>query len=234
VSDNTVLPPAAPAEDAPPAAVEFPFGTSPTPSVTGSRSLELERRSRKRVRSTGVLDWVAFVLAFIAPPLGVLVAIASLIVSYRIKGWTAGIAKAALAIGVVFTVVLAGGLFLLNNVNQRQGAHDAIVASSRQYCSELRSVPGRLQSPTYGWPAVQDTVQDSLTAMQKYEDTWKALVAVAPDGIRTGTQQVDTAAQSIIANVTSSRVLDDPGNVAQMQQAVSTSGIANWVAGYCN
>jgi hypothetical protein len=210
---------------------EPPSGETPPPDTVPSGT---GRRPRAAVPATGVLDWIAFALAFVAPPVGLLAAIAALVVGSRRNGWTTGIAKAAVAIGVVLTVVLIGGLVLLNNVQQKQAAFDAIVASSRPFCTQLRSDPATLQSPTYGWPSVQGTVQQSLPAMQKYEDSWTALVKIAPAGIRVGAQSIATAAQGIITTVKTSGVLDDENDVSQIQQAVSNSGISTWVAQYCN
>ncbi len=90
-----------------------------------------------------------------------------------------------------------------------------------------------LQSPTYDWPSVQSTIADSIVAMQAYEDTWTSLAKSAPAGVKVGTQGIATAAGAIIASVTNSRVLDDDSDVVQIQQAVSSSGIAAWVSAYC-
>jgi hypothetical protein len=221
--------------DGTPGTLSFPAATGVTPqdAAPATRTLDLERRTHGPVRSTGVLDWVAFVLAFLVAPLGILTGIAALVVSSRRNGWTSGIARAAVAIGVVVSVVLGGGVFLLSNVQQQQAAHDAIVASSKSYCGQLKSTPGMLQSPTYDWPSVQSTIADSIVAMQTYEDSWTSLAKSAPVGVKVGTQGIATAAGAIIASVTNSRVLDDDSNVLQIQQAVSNSGIAAWVSAYC-
>jgi hypothetical protein len=210
---------------------EPPAGAEP---AVDAESPTPPARTRPAVPATRVLDWVAFVLAFVAPPVGLLAAIAALVVGSRRNGWTTGIARAAVAIGVVLTVVLIGGLVLLNNIQQKQAAFDAIVASSRPFCTQLRADPATLQSPTYGWPSVEGTVPQSVAAMQTYEAKWTALAKAAPPGIRPGAQRVATAAQSIITTVDSSGVLDDENDVSQMQQAVSGSGIASWVSQYCN
>lgn len=219
--------------DAAPATLTFASPGAPAGDEPPGRNLALERHVQKPARGTGALDWVAFVLAFLVAPLGILVAIAALVVSSRRNGWTSGIAKAAIAIGVVLTVVLAGGYALLSNVQQKQASRDAVVASSQPFCHALSATPGVLQSPTYGWPAVQDTIADSITAMQQYEDTWTGLARIAPAGIRSGAAGIAKAARLVIANVTSSRVLDDSANVSQVQQAVSASGVSTWVSSYC-
>jgi hypothetical protein len=203
-------------------------------AIPGARALSLERHAHAPVRSTGILDWVALALAILVAPVGILVAIAALVVSSRKNGWTSSVAKAAVAVGVVVSVVLAGGIFLLANVQQQQAAHDAIVASSKQYCAQVQSTPGMLQNPTYDWPSDQSTIAASILAMQKYERTWTSLAQSAPAGIKAGTEGIATAAKSIIANVSSSRVLDDGSNVPLIQQAVSNSGISAWVSAYCN
>jgi len=180
------------------------------------------------------VDWGALVLSVIAPPLGILVAIAAIVLGIRHNGFAATVAKVALAIGIVLTLVLGVALYLVNDVQKKQAAHDAIVSSSVQWCTELKASPGTLSSPTYGFPSSQDTIPASIAAAQKYESFWTGLVKVAPAGIRKGTQSIATTAAGIASSASSSRVFDDDSNTSVMQQAVSNSGINDWVSAYCN
>jgi len=49
-------------------------------ALRGVQSLGLERRPRRRNRSTRVFDWIALVLAFLAPPVGILASVVALVV----------------------------------------------------------------------------------------------------------------------------------------------------------
>jgi hypothetical protein len=198
-----------------------------------SRSLALERHVYAPSRGTAVLDWVAFVLAFLVAPLGVIAGVVAVILGHRSNGWASGIAKAAIGIGVVVSVALGGGYALLANVQEKQAAHDAVIASSAKWCSQLRSTPGVLQSPTFDWPSEQSTISLSIVAMQQYVDHWAQLRKVAPDGIKAGTASIEKSASGIAAGVTSSRALDDSANQSRMASTVSGSGVAAWVSQYC-
>ena len=201
--------------------------------IVPSRSLELDRHVYAPSRGTAVLDWVAFALAFLVAPLGIVAGVVAVILGHRSRGWASGLAKAAIGIGVVLSVALGGGYALLSNVQQKQAAHDAVIASSAKWCSQLRSTPGVLQSPTYDWPSEQNTVALSIVAMQQYVDHWAQLTKVAPAGIRSGTSSIEKSAAGITSNVTTSRVLDDSANQSTMARTVSASGVAAWVAQYC-
>jgi hypothetical protein len=173
------------------------------------------------------------VLAFLVAPLGLLAGIAAVLLGTRNNGFASGIAKAAIAIGAVLTLVLGVGGIGLNNLAQRQAAHDAVVASSVKWCAQLKSNPATLSSDTFGWPPLASTIPASITSMQTFENYWVDLVKVAPTGIRSDTQQVATSAQSIINSVQSTRVLDDANDVSAMQSVVAASGIPAWVNEYC-
>lgn len=180
-----------------------------------------------------MLDWVAFVLAFLVAPLGVVTGVVAVILGHRSNGWSSGIAKAAIGIGVVMSVALGGGYALFADVQHKQAAHDAVIASSARWCSELRATPGVLQSPTYDWPSEQNTVALSIVAMQGYVDHWALLEKVAPAGISAGTASIEKSAAGITSNVATSRVLDDSANQSTMARTVAASGVAAWVSQYC-
>ncbi len=198
-----------------------------------SRGLRLERRNATRRPSSSPLDWTSFVLSFLAPPLGLIAGVVSLLLCARRSGYTSSIAKAAVAIGSSLSLVLAVGVVIELHVRSQQAAHDAIIASSAAYCAELARSPGILHSSTFGWPAPAGTIPESITAMQTYESEWTRLAKIAPSGIRAGTLSVASAAGSIIKSIESTQVLDDAANVTQLQQAAAGSGVTEWVSEYC-
>jgi hypothetical protein len=204
-----------------------------SPIAPGVQSLGLERRPRLRVRSTSVFDWIAFVLAFLVPPVGILASVVALVAGWRRRGWTSGIARASLAASLALSAVVGVGGLALGSVLAQGAAHNAVIASSRTFCQELASQPGMVDSSTFAWPALGDTIDSSIAAMQKYATTWAAIARVAPDGIRSDAVLVSSTAEGIVAQDRKTRVLDDAGNVAQMQQVAAASGIPAWVDEYC-
>ena len=201
---------------------------------TGPSSLTLERHHTAARSGNGPLDWIAFVLAFLAPPIGLLLGIAAVITDSRSKGYAAGIAKAAIGIGVALTLVLGVALAVVTKINSDHAAHASIVASSRAWCTKLQSNPATLSSDTFGWPSPGDTIPASITKMKTYQAYWQGLAKVAPSGIRADTQKVVDTAKSIVATVQSTQTLNNAGNIAQLQNVVATSGIHGWVSTYCN
>jgi hypothetical protein len=222
--------PVAAAPVAPPTVLVFPPSSEPE----GGGAFGLERRQSRPRSANGPLDWVAFVLAFLAPPVGLLLGIGAVVTEPRTKGFVTGLAKAAIGIGAALSLVLGVGLVVYAKVSHDQAAHDAIVASSRGYCSALKSNPATLTSDTFGWPSPGDTIPASITSMKQYEARWDSLVKLAPAGIRADTQKIATTAKSIVAGVVSTQTLDDSSDVAQMQNAVATTGINAWVTNYCD
>jgi hypothetical protein len=199
---------------------------------TGGTNAGLAPRVHEELPTTGVVDWVALALAVVAPPVGILAAIAAIVLGVRKNGFPATVAKVAVVVGAVLTVALLVAVFVFSAAQKQKAAHDAIVASSAQFCTQLEA-SGRLSSPTYGFPSSEDTIPDSIAAIQKYEDFWTGLAKVAPKGIRAGTKLMATTAGGILTTVSSSRVVDDANNASVTQQAVADSGINAWVSSYC-
>jgi hypothetical protein len=203
-------------------------------SAAGPSAFTLERRHSTARWGNGPLDWIAFVLAFLAPPIGLLAGIGAVIVDSRTKGYAAGIAKAAIGIGAALSIVLGVAFVVVSKINSDQAAHASIVASSRAWCAKLDSNPATLSSDTFGWPSPGDTIPSSIAAMTSFEAYWDGLAKLAPAGIRADTQKVADAAKSIVGAVQSTQTLNDAGNIAQLQNVVATSGIHGWVSNYCN
>jgi hypothetical protein len=199
---------------------------------TGGPNARLAPRVHVVLPTTGVVDWVALALAVVAPPVGILAAIAAIVLGIRKNGFPATVAKVAVVVGAVLTIALLVGVFVLSAAQKQKAAHNAIVASSVQFCTQLEA-SGRLSSPTYGFPSSENTIPGSIAAIQKYEDFWTGLAKVAPAGIRAGTKLMATTAGGILSSVTSSRVVDDASNATVTQQAVTDSGINAWVSSYC-
>jgi hypothetical protein len=222
--DVAVVPPVV---TSPPAAAVRPL------PMSGAASLGLQRRASRRRSASGPLDWIAFVLAIIAPPLGLVMGIITIVVGLRVRGYAVALAKAAVAIAAVLTLALSVAFVVVTKIDHDTAAHDAILASSRPFCAKLRSNPATLASDTFGWPAPADTIPDSVPAMQAYQSYWTALAKIAPSGIEADTERVASAAKSIISSVQSTQTLNDSANIAQMQNVVAASKIPAWDSEYC-
>jgi hypothetical protein len=234
----TTAPPLALAPTPQPAAQHSPPGVAPlVPSSfagqTGAGAFALERHESRSRSGNGTLDWVAFALAFLVPPVGLLVGIGAVVSDSRSKGYVASIAKAAIGIGAGLSLVLGVVFVVVGRIDSDHASHDAIVASSRTYCTKLEANPATLASDTFGWPAQGNTIPASIKAIKSYDSTWKSLVRVAPAGIRDDTRKVEAAAAGILASVQSTQTMDDASNVSQMQDVVAATGIRTWVSTYC-
>jgi hypothetical protein len=205
----------------------FPDGVDPS-------AFRLQRRAGPRHSGNRLLDWVALALAVLAPPVGLLVGIGAVVSGARSRGYSAGIARAAIGIGVALSLVLGVAIVVVGKITRDEAARAAIVASSRAYCAKIDSHPGLLSGDTFGWPAPGGTIPSSITAIESYEAYWSELAKLAPTGIRSDTEKVAATADSIVATVQSTQTLNDGGNVAQLQNVVATSGIRTWVSTYCN
>ncbi|NEM89911.1 hypothetical protein [Galbitalea soli] len=188
---------------------------------------------RTRRRSTTAADWVALVLAVIAPPLGVVVALVDIIASSRMRGWSSNLAKSALGIAIALSLVVAGGVVVLQGIAADRARAQASLAAAAPLCALLTASPATLDSPTFGWPAPEESIPQSIAAMRAFDVAWQRNVAAAPAGVKRSVQLVESAAHGIITSVTATQTLDDAANVGLMQQAAAASGLNNWADEYC-
>jgi hypothetical protein len=207
--------------------------TSLSSTALGTGPFALQRHEPENKSPNTPLEWIAFVLAFILPPIGIIVAIVALVIGSRTRGFGSTVARVAIVIGVVFSLIAGAGVVVASKLGSDAAAHDSVVASSQAWCTKLQSNPTTLASDTFDWPAPADTIPDSIAAMQDYADYWGSLAKIAPKGIKTGTAQIQTAAKSIIETVTKTQTLDDATNISNMQVAVSSSGVNTWASEYC-
>ena len=204
-----------------------------SPTAFGGAGLQLERRQPATRSSNSPLDWAALVLAIVVAPIGLIVGIVAATVGSRSRGFASTLAKAAIAVGIVLTIILGVGAAVLAKLDNEQATHDAIAASSAAWCSQLESNPGTLESNTFGWPAPGNTIPASEKSIATYVAFWKKLDILAPSGIKGGTEQVESTAASIGKSLASTQTLDNSANVSQMQSVVANSGIQGWATEYC-
>jgi hypothetical protein len=180
--------------------------------------------------STGVR--IALILAILLPPIGLVVAIVAAARSASRRGWVVGVVRAAVAVGIVMSVVAAGGAYAGYKVIRQQQAHDRTVAASAPFCTALKKDPA-LTAADGGWPSPAASVPASVAAMQAFVDRWNALAKIAPEGVRQGVAGVAAAGTDVIGSVQVSHTLDDAQNRQSLQSAVAASGVAEWRAEYC-
>ncbi|HSU67266.1 MAG TPA: hypothetical protein VLJ39_10355, partial [Tepidisphaeraceae bacterium] len=183
-------------------------------------------------RATGA-EKLGLVLAFLVAPIGLIAGIVAAARSANRRGWVIGTVRASIAIAAVMTVALGIGGYYEYTQLKLQQAHDQIAASSAEFCTTIKANPGMEQLPTFSWPGVAASIPESLKAMQAYEDRWTKLAKVSPAGIKPGVSRVAAAAKKIVDAVTSSRIVDDPSNVATMSSVASSSGVPEWYSEYC-
>jgi hypothetical protein len=182
-------------------------------------------------RST-LVERILFVLAFVVPPVGLVGTIVASVLSDRRRGWVIGLLRAGIAVGIVFSVIAAGGAYAGYKVLRQQQAHAQTVAESAAFCAAFVKDP-TLAGSDGGWPQPAASIPDSITAMQGFVDRWTALAKVAPAGVQAGVQSVATTGTGIIGSVNVQRTVDDASNRQLVQSTVASSGVADWRAEYC-
>lgn len=200
---------------------------------TGFNGFKLERHASENPPNNAPIDWAALVLAIVLPPIGLITAIVALALGFRNRGFGSTVAKVAVPIAVVMSLVAGAGGAVLAKTAADNAAHASLVASSAQWCSQVKSGPGGYTSATFGWPSPADTVPDSITAMQGYVTRWTNLQKIAPKGIATGSGELVAMAKSIVSTDTSTQTVDDASNVSQLEDSAANSGIPQWISSYC-
>jgi hypothetical protein len=182
---------------------------------------------------TTVGEKVAFALAFLVPPAGLIASIVAAVQSSRERGWVHGFVRAALVIALVMTVVagFAGAFFYKQLEDARK--HDVLVASSAQFCATIADRPDMIEPPAFGFPAPAATIADTLTAIQEYVDRWNALAAVSPSGIRPDVTRVADSASDILDKITTTRIVNNDENVAVMSSVAESTNLVGWADAYC-
>ncbi|HWH27218.1 MAG TPA: hypothetical protein VNT53_11315 [Pseudolysinimonas sp.] len=176
---------------------------------------------------------ITLVAAVLLPPFGLVAAIAAAVLSRSRRGWVIGLLKAAIALGIITTVIAVFGGVAAQKAIEAQRTHAAVEAASAKFCATIAKQPDMVEAPTFGWPKPAASIPDSIAAMQAYADRWAALAKVSPKGIRADVQQMSAAATQVIESVTVSRTVDDAGNIAVMTQAASSTAIPQWADNYC-
>jgi hypothetical protein len=176
---------------------------------------------------------VAFALAFVVPPVGLIASIVAAAQSARRRGWVHGFVRAALVISILTTIVAGiGGAFAYKSFEDQQ-RHAAIEEASAQFCSTVAEQPDMITLPTFGFPGPGPSIPDTVTAIQEYIDRWDALADVSPSGIRQDVTRVADVAREILATIDETRLVDNEANIANMTAVAASTRIPAWATEYC-
>ncbi|MHA6694802.1 DUF4190 domain-containing protein [Homoserinimonas sp. A520] len=192
------------------------------------------------------LDVAALVMAVILPPIGLITAIVALVRGKQLRGWGSDLARAAISVSLVMTVVFAGvGAYVWASETEKaeqlaalkadQRAHQLVEVASEPFCGVLAAHPTiyATADPDYGWPAV-DAPEGYNAAIANYAAVWAELAAVAPEGIAEETAAISARVAGVvnIANAlgTSNRAGDLLGLHAQNDLAT----VESWYVEYCD
>jgi hypothetical protein len=176
---------------------------------------------------------VAFVLAFLVPPAGLIASIVAAAQSARRRGWVHGFVKAALVISIVATIAAGiGGAFAYKAFDDAQ-KHAALEAASGQFCATVAEQPDMITPPTFGFPGPGASIPETVESIQAFIDRFDALADVSPSGIRPDVTRVADVARELLATIEDTRLVDNEQNVAAMTTVAESTGIVAWADEYC-
>lgn len=184
--------------------------------------------------ATTTAEKIGLGLAILLPPIGLIASIVNAVQSSRERGWVHRLVRISLVVAVIMTVVAGFAGAALYKVIDDGRKHDQIAAASKQFCATVAADPSMVAPPSFGFPAPGATIPDTITSFQAYVDKWTALGKVSPSGIRTDVNRVADAAQTILDDVTNSRLVDDEANQANMSAVAGSTQIVGWDQDYCS
>lgn len=192
------------------------------------------------------LDVAAIVAAVILPPVGLVTAIVALIRGKQVRGWASDLARAAVSVSVVMTLVFAGvGAYVwitetenaeqLAVVKAEQRAHDRVAAASAPFCEVLAANPTIYSTadPDYGWPAL-DAPAGYNTAIAEYAAVWAQLATVAPEGIAAETAAISERVAGIVNIANALGAENRAGDLLTFHAADDLATVESWYVEYCN
>ena len=184
-------------------------------------------------RGHAVLDVVALVLAILVAPLGFIAGVVAAILSFRRRGYVNGMAKAAIVVSLILSIIGAAGGVLVGIALQRQAHEDALRSSSAAMCTVLAQRPGVLTDAAFGWPAVDSSIPAYVTAVSDYETWWTSVAASAPKQVKAQAQNVVATAHAAAERMTASRVVDHDRDYGELRSIATASTLPAWAATYC-
>lgn len=206
---------------------------------------QLRPTPREVPTELAVLDTAAIVTAVVVPPVGLILGIVASIRGRLYRGWASNLARAAIVVSIIMSIVFAlGGAYLW--VEQKKlaeeqaavaaaaAARDGIVAESEPFCGALASYPTLFASedPDYGWPLLEDPA-GYLPAIANYNAVWQSLVPLAPSGIAPQVQTFSERINGIVSLASSLQATNRTGDLLGVHQSDDITTIGSYVEEYC-
>lgn len=194
---------------------------------------DFQLRPRRVPPRTTPLEWLSLAFAIVVPPLGLVLSIVARGIARGQRRWRTRVASVATTVSVILSVLVGAGTGVYLE-SQRLATIEAERASmTLPLCSLQEQVPGVLQSPTFGWPPVGESIPESVASIEAYYTQWNYLARVLPAEIKADAAAVATAADEILSQIEETTIVDEPGNVNRMTTVVAGLGIEQWAAKYC-
>ncbi len=183
---------------------------------------------------TTVAEKVAFILAFLVPPAGLIASIVAAMQSARRRGWVHGFVRAAIAISLVTTVVAGIGGAMAYKAIEDEQKHAALEAASAQFCATIDEQPQMIEPPTFGFPGPGASIPETVESIQAYIDRFDGLASVSPSAIRPDATRIADVARDILAKIEETRLVDNEQNIANMSVVAESTRLPAWHAEYCS
>lgn len=197
-------------------------------------------------RGLASLDIAALIAAIIVPPVGLLTAIVAIIRGKQVRGWASDLARAAVSVSLVMTLVFAavGGFIWIQEtdraeqlaaVKAEQRAHSLVEAASEPFCEVLAANPTIYSTadPDYGWPAV-DAPGGYNAAISAYAQVWAQLAEVAPEGIAVETAAISERVAGIVSIANALGSSNRAGDLLGLHAETDLTTVESWYVEYCN
>ncbi|MBI5162073.1 MAG: hypothetical protein HY996_11785 [Micrococcales bacterium] len=176
---------------------------------------------------------IAFALAIVVAPVGLLASVGAAALSARRRGWVPGLVSAGVVLGSVLTAALGAGAVVVDGLAADAVQERAAVAGSQPMCRAIRVAGLDPTGSDFGWPTPGDSIASTLTGVQAYTDRWSEVSALAPSAIKADAASIVSAATEIRDGIAQSRTIDDAGNTTRMQSVRARSALPAWTRLYC-
>lgn len=114
-----------------------------------------------------------------------------------------------------------------------KSSEDAVKADSVAFCQALGENPGALTQPGFGWPTDGADLATTLGLMTEFRTRWELIAKAAPPTIKPDATAVAAAAAAITDSIETSKSIDRPLSLTQMEAVTSKTAIRAWSTKYC-
>ncbi|MEX1079501.1 MAG: hypothetical protein WED09_10375 [Homoserinimonas sp.] len=192
------------------------------------------------------LDIAAMVAAILLPPIGLITAVVALIRGRQVRGWASDLARAAVSVSLVMTVVFVGvgGYAWIQEIERAeqlaaaktdQRAHALVGEASVPFCEVLEAHPTIYSTadPDYGWP-VQDAPGGYNAAIAEYAAVWVQVAEAAPEGIAEETAAISERVAGIVSIANALGSSNRAGDLLGLHAETDLATVESWYVEYCD